>query len=207
VGLVTLRAEGSILGTYEANVLRAGAQLVDASGGGPGFPQDHQDSADMMQLAQSIGPVSNYDGNSGSVVLATDLIPRNMSIKSINTQRFEPMLREKIEKLNLQKSQAVEAEDFDQAKYYKSVVDKLMVMGNQLLQLQAEKTLAIDNEDYDMAKHIKVKMEELRDIIYQVNAAQARPADDYSDDMRTAGPGALEAQSYEDQYYQDQYQD
>ena len=146
----------------------------------------------MMQLVQSMGPLSNFDGNASSAALATDLVPRNMRIQSISAQRFDPMLRDKIEKLNLQKSQAVEAEDFDQAKYFKGLVDKLMVMGNQLVQLQAEKALAIENEDYDMAKHIKVKMEELRDIVYQLNSPQARPRDDFSEEMQIAGPLAID---------------
>lgn len=130
-----------------------------------------------------MGPLSNFDGNASSAAMGTELIPRNMRIQSISAQKFDPLLRDKIEKLNLQKSQAVEAEDFDQAKYYKGLVDKLMVMGNQLVQLQAEKALAIENEDYDMAKHIKVKMEELRDIVYQLNSPRPRPRDDYSEEM------------------------
>jgi hypothetical protein len=117
------------------------------------------------------------------------------------------MLQEKIEKLTIEKSQAVEAEDFDQAKYYKGLVDKLMVMGNQLVQLQAEKALAIENEDYDMAKRIKIKMEELRDIVYQLHSPRARqrdPRDDYSEEMQTQGPLALDGQSYGDQQDYDQ---
>ena len=46
-------------------------------------------------------------------------------------------------------------EDFDQAKHFKTIIDKLKVLGNQMVILQQEKDLAIENEDYDMAKQIK----------------------------------------------------
>ena len=93
------------------------------------------------------------------MVPSNDLIPRNMRIQSISKQKFDPILRDRIDQLNSQKLQAVEEEDFDAAKHYKGLIDKFMIMGNQLLQLQAEKQLAIENEDYDMAKHVKIRME------------------------------------------------
>ena len=65
------------------------------------------------------------------------------------------MIREKIDKINVKKLQAVNDEDFDQAKFYKALVDKLKVLGNQLLMLLNEKEIAIENEDYDLAKNCK----------------------------------------------------
>lgn len=40
------------------------------------------------------------------------------------------MIRDKIDKINVKKIQAVNDEDFDQAKFYKALVDKLKVLGN-----------------------------------------------------------------------------
>ena len=56
---------------------------------------------------------------------------------------------------------AVEVEDYDQAKFYKTITDKLLVIGSQLVGLAREKEAAIEAEDYDAAKRIKVKIEEL----------------------------------------------
>ena len=89
----------------------------------------------MMQLLGSAGPMSNFDGQPGSqaMVANNDLIPRNMRIQSINQQNFDPVLRDRIDQLNNLKNQAVESEDYDGAKHYKGIVDKLMIMGNQLI--------------------------------------------------------------------------
>ena len=63
------------------------------------------------------------------------LIPRNMKIASVNTSQLDAHIKEKVERLNLAKMAAVEAEDFDQAKHYKVLTDKLLIMGSQLQQL------------------------------------------------------------------------
>ena len=56
-----------------------------------------------------------------------------MKIQSINTQKFEPFIRDKIEKLNKQKLAAVQQEEYDEAKAIKIIVDKLLLIGNQYL--------------------------------------------------------------------------
>ena len=78
------------------------------------------------------------------------------------------MIYDKIIQLNQQKLAAVEQEDFDSAKHFKEFIDKLKVLGNQLLNLQADKNMAIENEDYDLAKQYKVKMDQIKDVAYQV---------------------------------------
>jgi len=65
-------------------------------------------------------------------------------------------LKEKINHFEYEKHRAVDEEDFDQAKYFKQVIDKMKVLGNQMLILQAEKQVAIESEDYDLAKELKI---------------------------------------------------
>jgi hypothetical protein len=54
----------------------------------------------------------------------------------------------KLQILQAAKDAAVEDEDFDAAMAYKEVVDRLKVMGNDLLTLEARKATAISNEDF-----------------------------------------------------------
>lgn len=58
-----------------------------------------------------------------------------MKIASVNTQQLDTHIKEKVERLNQAKMAAVEAEDFDRAKHYKVLIDKLLIMGSQLHQL------------------------------------------------------------------------
>lgn len=63
------------------------------------------------------------------------MIPRNMKIQSIRTDGFDPVLKEKVDILQQQKEEALEVEDYDQCKFLKSIIDKLMIVGNQLVSL------------------------------------------------------------------------
>ena len=91
-----------------------------------------------------------------------------MKINSVEARNLDGVIQEKVDRLNQLKIEAVENEDFDQAKFYKYLIDRLLVIGNQMHQLQQEKEAAIENEDYDLAKRIKNKMDELRDQTYKM---------------------------------------
>ena len=91
-----------------------------------------------------------------------------MRMTSVDTAIFDPALQDRINRLTQEKLNAVAVEDFDMAKHYKQIVDKLKVLGNQMVQLANEKDMAIENEDYDMAKTIKGQIEQIRHVAYQV---------------------------------------
>lgn len=59
---------------------------------------------------------------------------------------------------------AVDEEDFDRAKHLKDAIDKLMLAGSSLVQLESQKKLAIENEDFDSAKVLKFEIERLRNL-------------------------------------------
>lgn len=119
--------------------------------------------------------MGRYDGAGNALPMGNDFIPRNMKVQSIDTNRFDPMIREKIQRINAQKHAAVEDEDFDQAKYYKAIIDKLKVVGNQLLMLRQEKEIAIENEDYDLAKTCKAQIDGITQLAYEIGEPE-RPA-------------------------------
>jgi hypothetical protein len=75
-----------------------------------------------------------------------------MKMTSVETNQFDPEIQQKIIRFNNDKLQAVDVEDFDGAKHFKTIIDKLKVLGNQMVVLSQEKDHAIENEDYDMAK-------------------------------------------------------
>jgi hypothetical protein len=87
-----------------------------------------------------------------------------MKIATVSIDQLDPMIQDKIYQLQMAKQASVEAEDFDQAKFYKTICDKLLVLGSQLHGLYREKDAAINAEDYDAAKRIKHKIEELSQI-------------------------------------------
>ena len=101
--------------------------------------------------------------------LSGSLVPRNMRIASIDRTKLDPVIQEKVDRLNQAKLEAVEIEDFDQAKFFKHIVDKLLIIGNQIQQLTFEKQNAIENEDYDMAKRLKYRIEDLTQTAYKIH--------------------------------------
>ena len=55
----------------------------------------------------------------------------------------------------MEKQEALEVEDFDQCKYIKQIIDKLKIVGNQLVSLEHQKREAIENEDYEAASRFR----------------------------------------------------
>lgn len=58
--------------------------------------------------------------------------------------------------------QAVEREDYDEAKRLKGAVDRLRAAGGAIAGLEARKAAAVEQEDYDLAKQLKVEIDRHR---------------------------------------------
>ena len=76
----------------------------------------------------------------------------------------------------MEKQEALEVEDFDQCKYIKQIIDKLKIVGNQLVSLEHQKREAIENEDYEKAKQLKFQIERVKEISYQIGGNQNNDA-------------------------------
>lgn len=70
---------------------------------------------------------------------------------------------EKMKVLKKAKNQAIKMEDYDAAKKYKQMIERLRSMGTHLAQLEERKKIAIENEDFDAAKIIKTEIDRLRE--------------------------------------------
>lgn len=58
--------------------------------------------------------------------------------------------------------QAVEREDYDEAKRLKTAVDRLRAAGAAIAQLEEQKRAAVEEEDYDAAKQLKLEIDRMR---------------------------------------------
>jgi centrosomal protein CEP104 len=91
-------------------------------------------------------------------------MPRNLKIAGVNADELDLVVQDKIRVLQTAKLKAVDEEDFDRAKHLKDAIDKLMLAGSSLVQLESQKKLAIENEDFDSAKVLKFEIERLRNL-------------------------------------------
>ena len=104
------------------------------------------------------------------------MVPRNLKIKTVDTIAFDPIIAEKIDLLQGQKKAALEVEDFDYCKQIKQFVDKLKIVGNQVINMTQEKDLAIENEDYDIAKQLKYQIEQLKEAALNMGMNSEQPS-------------------------------
>lgn len=90
------------------------------------------------------------------------------SITDKDTTTFEDAMQldevslERVKELKKAKERAIKMEDYDAAKKYKQMIERLKSMGTHLAQLEERKKIAIDNEDFDAAKIIKTEIDRLR---------------------------------------------
>ena len=61
------------------------------------------------------------------------LMPRNLKVSNSGADNLDPLIQDKIKALESKKQLAVDEENFDQAKKFKEVIDKLLMTGSQLL--------------------------------------------------------------------------
>ena len=85
-----------------------------------------------------------------------------MAMKSDPQNEFDENTSMKIRELTILKKQAVEKEDYDEAKRCKLCIEKLRSSAKQLFVLEKEKKAAVELEDYDKAKELKLKIERIR---------------------------------------------
>jgi len=75
------------MGKYEASVL-AGSSIDEA-----------QEQDNLGEMSRAMG-MKEYDGMGNPMPLGSDMIPRNLRIQSIDIERFDPMIKERIEMIN-----------------------------------------------------------------------------------------------------------
>lgn len=90
------------------------------------------------------------------------------SVTDKDLTSFEDMMQldevslERVKELKKAKDRAIKMEDYDAAKKYKQMIERLKSMGTHLAQLEERKKIAIENEDFDAAKIIKTEIDRLR---------------------------------------------
>lgn len=72
------------------------------------------------------------------------------------------MIKDKLAALETGKREAIEREDFDEAKKMKEACDEVKVLGHQIMNLEQQLKKAIQGEDFDTCKVIKYELERLR---------------------------------------------
>jgi len=75
---------------------------------------------------------------------------------------YDDKTLEYLQELQAIKRQAVEDEDYDEAKRVKIVIDRIMANKDHLAELELEKKQAVAEEDYDRAKELKLEIETIR---------------------------------------------
>ena len=74
----------------------------------------------------------------------------------------DAVTEEKIREITARKENAVQNEDYDEAKRLRDVIAKLKAFGAKVKVLQEEKVRAVDAEDYDEAKRLKIEIDKMR---------------------------------------------
>lgn len=72
---------------------------------------------------------------------------------------MDPDTQNKIRQLEVDKSLAVNNENFELAKHLKMQIDRLRAVGVQLQNLESQKQIAIQSDNFDEAKRLKIQME------------------------------------------------
>eukprot|EP00971_Amphidinium_carterae_P271970 5397547-Amphidinium_carterae.1 len=76
--------------------------------------------------------------------------------------QFDARTVERLRALEKAKQRAVEAEDYDEAKRLKDMLNRLRKTGQLIRELEERKKAAVQNEDFDAAKSLKVEIDRLR---------------------------------------------
>lgn len=98
--------------------------------------------------------------NNVSGILSTPAagdIANDLRMSSLDSQT-----RQRIKDLEMLKSRAISAEDFDEAKRCKEESEKLFNAGIALSKLEEQKKIAVAGDDFDLAKQIKLEIERIR---------------------------------------------
>jgi centrosomal protein CEP104 len=114
------------------------------------------------------------------------LLPR-LGVLSLHSESATPLVvvdsvtAEKIDKLQLQKAEAVSREDYDLAKRLKGAIDRLRIAGTKIAALESKKKEAVEVEDYDTAKALKTEIERARAKAYDAAHIFQEPKENLDD--------------------------
>lgn len=102
----------------------------------------------QAHLYQSVG------GSGGGGISSVPNLEEELSIDKNTMETIKALYRAKEE--------AVQMENFDEAKRLKDTIDRLKLVSGHIAQLEDRKKQAINSEDYDAAKVIKMEIEKLK---------------------------------------------
>eukprot|EP00388_Colpodella_angusta_P014950 GDKJ01037196.1.p1 GENE.GDKJ01037196.1~~GDKJ01037196.1.p1 ORF type:complete len:522 (+),score=117.23 GDKJ01037196.1:32-1597(+) len=88
--------------------------------------------------------------------------PSNDLGADIRLASLDAQTKQRIKDLEMLKTRAIAAEDFDEAKRCKAESEKLLNAGVALAKLEERKKAAIANDDFDLAKVIKLEIDRIR---------------------------------------------
>ncbi|PRW58028.1 centrosomal of 104 kDa [Chlorella sorokiniana] len=109
--------------------------------------------------AMSLGPPQQQAApHAPSTAEAAAALAAELGVDTVTAQR--------IYELQQQKQQAVDREDYDEAKRLKGAVDALRAAGGAIAELEAQKRAAVEVEDYDLAKSLKLQIDRMRSAAY-----------------------------------------
>ena len=114
------------------------------------------------------------------------LLPR-LGVLSLHSESATPLVvvdsvtAEKIDKLQMQKAEAVAREDYDLAKRFKGAIDRLRIAGTKIAALESKKKEAVEVEDYDTAKALKTEIERARAKAYDAAHIFQEPKENLQD--------------------------
>jgi centrosomal protein CEP104 len=84
---------------------------------------------------------------------------RNIEFKE---EELDEISQEKIKIMRTQQEEAIQKENFDEAKKLKQTIDKIKLIGKRIYELDKQKKMYINNEDFDNAKILKFEIDRLK---------------------------------------------
>ena len=153
----------------------------------------HQIPLNLNTSMNQAGLVGGLEGGSRSVSARVPyVVDMNSSIGGNGGPGIEDELSidkntlETLKGMYQAKEQAVNNEDFDEAKRIKLQIDRLKAISSHLGQLEERKRLAILGEDFDAAKSLKAELDRLKESAIRGNEPVQFP--------QIAGPGTNRGQ-------------
>ena len=172
--LGTLRFDSNAESGYRARELKTvHVNVKDATEVRLEFPGCHENSRNdgrqvgLMALTIVGEPSVGFErGREVNGEQAPLLGRRVVNPLDVDTE-VDAVTAEKIREVSMRKERAVNAEDYDEAKRLRDVINKLREFGVKVKVLQEEKLRAVDAEDYDEAKRLKIEIDKMRSSGYE----------------------------------------
>lgn len=175
VGIVAI----NVMGTYahDNNMLQQQQHSIMTNPHNMQQPSSSLQHAGQQQLYNSMPYDNVYSNNANNItpVAHSQQAYQQQSIISLQSHsrvnsnsstallnNLDPVTAKKLNELELSKQQAIDNEDYDEAKRLKMLVDGVKRVAVQLNELESKKLLAVQQEDYDLAKQLKKQIDVLR---------------------------------------------